>query len=147
PRISNPGGTTEQFTVQYTDRNGISASTLGNSNIVVNGPNGFSAQATFVSATPAGNSSTVVATYQIAAPGGAWTLPTSGIYSITLLPGQVSNINGLAAAGGSLGTFVVDLPVVFGDANVAAAVSRALGKDSGAVLRVSDLASLTSLSL
>jgi hypothetical protein len=106
------GSTTYTFTVDYTDNFFLNPNSLGSANLLVTGPNGFSAPAAFVSAAAptigtAGVQQTI-ATYQINAPSGAWAMGQDGTYTITLLPNQVSDKTGNAAASAVVGTFIAD---------------------------------------
>jgi CSLREA domain-containing protein len=103
------GGTAHVFTVTYTDNVALDAATLGNANLRVKGPGGFSQLATFVGATPAGNGAPRTATYRIAAPGGTWNAADNGAYTVTVEPNQVRDTAGNALAAGDLGTFNVRL--------------------------------------
>ena len=110
---SSLGTTTYTFTVNYLDPFVLNSGKLGNSNIMVTGPNGFYELATFVSAaTPyidSNNYQHTVATYRITAPSGAWGAGQNGTYSVTLLPGQALDSSGAFAQSGVIGTFIVDL--------------------------------------
>lgn len=146
--ISTAGATAQQFSVHYSDSQGaVVAASLGTGDITISGPNGFSAQATLVSVNPPGDAEAVAAVYQFTPPGGSWDLSDSGTYAVKLNDAQVFNTSGASALREVLGTILVDLPVVFGDTDVAAAVRHTLGKAPDAVLRVSDVASLTALRL
>lgn len=105
------GSTTYQFNVVYTDNNQIDASTLGNNNITVTGPGGFSQAATLVSQN-LGNGPSVQATYQITFAGGL-TNANSGTYTVTanLGAGGVTDANGnpLASANPAADTFTISL--------------------------------------
>ena len=88
------------FTVTYASAAGVKASSIGNGNIVVTGPNGFSQPATVVSP-PSANGTPLTVTYQLPKP----TAP--GLYTVTLVPNQVTDANGVATQGQVLGTFTV----------------------------------------
>lgn len=94
------GSTTYQFNVVYTDNNEVDASTLGNNNVTVTGPGGFSQAATLVSQN-LGNGPSVQATYQITFSGGL-TSANAGTYTVTAntvaLTGGVTDANGNALA-------------------------------------------------
>ncbi len=111
PNVTTAGGTTYTFTVTYGDNLAIDVSTLDSSDVVVSGPHGFSAAATFVSVTPPGNGTPRTATYTITPPGGSWTGTADGTYTIALRAGQVADTSGNTAPAGSLGTFAVVIPV------------------------------------
>ncbi len=86
------------FEITYTDDSGVNASTIGNGNILVSGPSGFSQAATLLS-TGLTNGTQVVAQYSIPAP------PLQGSYSISILANQVTDTSGNPVAAGELGTF------------------------------------------
>ncbi|MEG4963768.1 esterase-like activity of phytase family protein, partial [Microcoleus sp. K4-C2] len=104
------GGTTETFTVDYSDNVAVNSSSLDNSDIRVTGPNGFNQLATQVTFTPTGNGTPRTATYQITAPGGSWDLGDNGNYAIAIESGQVSDINNNFVAASNLGSFNVNIP-------------------------------------
>ncbi|MEG5042680.1 MULTISPECIES: esterase-like activity of phytase family protein [unclassified Microcoleus] len=104
------GGTTVNFTVDYSDNFAVNSSSLDNSDIRVTGPNGFNQLATLVSFTPTGNGTLRTATYQITAPGGSWDLGDNGDYAIAIESDQVSDINNNFVAASNLGSFNVNIP-------------------------------------
>ncbi|HSV12810.1 MAG TPA: hypothetical protein VLI90_01025, partial [Tepidisphaeraceae bacterium] len=75
------GGTTLQFKMTFSDNIAIDIATLGNGDLLVTGPNGFSQLATFVSVSKASNGSPRTAIYQLAAPGGTLDALDSGTYT------------------------------------------------------------------
>lgn len=99
------------FTVTYADNVAIDLSTLGNGNITVTGPHGFTAAATYVSASKSNNGTPRTVTYSIVPPGGTWTKAANGAYTVTLKLSSVKDTHGNAVAGQVLGTFVVNLLV------------------------------------
>lgn len=108
PNVITPA-TSYTFTVTYTGINSapIKTSTLGNNNILVTGPNGFSQLATFVSVSTSG--ATSVATYSITPPGGIWSFDSSGTYNIQVQVNQVSDTNNVFVYPGTIGTFRVSI--------------------------------------
>ena len=96
------------FNVSYADANVVNAATIDGGDIVVTGPNDFSAQASLVSGGLT-NGSIVTATYRITAPGGAFDETDNGTYSVAVLPGAVTNVPGDASPAGTIGTFKVTL--------------------------------------
>jgi len=66
------------FTVSYSDNLKVNLSSIDSADIQITGPNSLSQTATFVGANQLENSSTIVATYRINAPGGAWDALDSG---------------------------------------------------------------------
>jgi RHS repeat-associated protein len=109
PDVSDPGGTNYGLSVQYSDDNEISASTLGDANVLVTNARGYSQLATL--SQPAGPDDTsILASYNIAPPGGSWDYTDNGTYTITLEPNQVANTQGNYIPSGILGHFVVHIP-------------------------------------
>ena len=103
----------ETVAVTYTDANAVNAASLSTADLAVSGPGGQALSVTGVSLTPQGNSSTITATYTIAAPsasGNAWDPSDNGTYSVTLLPNQVTNVGGVPAASAST-HFTVNIPI------------------------------------
>ncbi|MCE5267958.1 MAG: peptidylprolyl isomerase [Planctomycetaceae bacterium] len=97
---TNDGAT---FKVTYSQPGGsIKYSTIGGGDILVTGPNGFSELATFVSATPEADGPTIVATYRINAPGGAWNDSNLGTYTLNLRTAEVADSSGNFAGAGVL---------------------------------------------
>ena len=102
------GATTFNFTVAYADAfTSVDTSTFDNSDVTVTGPNGFSANATYISRV--GN----VATYQIAAPGGTWNPADAGLYTVSQNGSQVSDTAGWSRPAGAIGTFTAAMPYAY----------------------------------
>jgi Ca2+-binding RTX toxin-like protein len=101
------------FLVTYTDTTGLLFSTLGDGNIVVDGPNLYSEPATLVSAAPAANSTAIVAEYSVPAPPGESTFTTSdnGSYIVIMQGDQVSDTEAVPEVVplGVLGQFQVNI--------------------------------------
>ena len=98
------GGSTLDFTITYADAtSGVNTATFDSGDITVTGPNGFSANAAFVSA--AGD----VVTYRIAAPGGTWGGADDGVYTISQNANQVKDLAGNARPAGAIDTFTFDV--------------------------------------
>ena len=94
----------------YSDAVAVDVSTIGTGDILINGPNGYSALATFVGVDNPTNGSPRTATYAVSPPGGSWDFTDNGPYDKVVQPGQVANTSGLFVAPGVVGTFFVDLP-------------------------------------
>jgi hypothetical protein len=111
--VTVPGGTSQTFTVTFTDNVAVKASTVANNNaaVRVTGPTGYSQLATFVSLNGSDNGSPRTATYRINAPGGKWTRPANGVYTIRMEPNQVADTNGnyMSVPNGVLGSFTVNV--------------------------------------
>jgi hypothetical protein len=105
------GDTLSTFTVNYTDDTAIDASTFGDGNILVTGPNGFSQLAHFVSATQGATAGSYVATYTFTAPAGAWSSNGNGVYTFALQDNQVADTSGNYAPATTVGTLAVKLPI------------------------------------
>lgn len=105
--LSAAGGPSYDFTVTYQDDVGVDISSISNSNVLVQGPNGFSQLATRVAVSDASNGPLRSVTYRITAPGGSWDGSDNGSYSLTLQSNQVRDTSGNFAATGLLGSFQV----------------------------------------
>ncbi len=109
----NPDGvvlkiSTATFVVTYSDPDdAVSLSTIGNGNLLVTGPSGFSQLATFVAATPNADGSPLTVTYQVNAPHGMWTAADAGTYTVAMQDNQVSDTAHNYVVGGAIGTFHV----------------------------------------
>lgn len=102
--------TTYNFTVTYSDDNAIDVTSLGTGDVRVTGPNGFNQIASFVGVNSSGNGTPRTATYQIAVPGTTWNTYDNGLYTLSLLAGQVQDTTGTAIASGTIGNFTVNIP-------------------------------------
>src|SRR5262249_50381990 len=103
-------GTLCTFTVTYDDDAAVDVGTLGSTDIMVTGPNGFSQYATFLSVDNGTNGTPRTATYQITPAGGSWNMPDNGTYTITLRSNEVSDIVRNFIPAETLGTFSVNVP-------------------------------------
>jgi len=103
------GATTYDFTVTYADDVAVNAASLGDTDILVLGPNGFSEVARLVSVSPTGNGTPLTATYRITAPGGVWDASDNGAYTLALQASQVSDTSNNSMVAGPLGTIFVAL--------------------------------------
>jgi hypothetical protein len=108
--VTVAGDGTYAFDASYSDNAAINWSSLGNSNLLVTGPNGFSQLATLIATNSDSDASLIVATYRITVPSGAWTSDYNGTYTITLQANQVTDTSGNPAASNVLGTFNVSVP-------------------------------------
>jgi hypothetical protein len=97
------------FTVTYTDNIAIDVATLGNANIKVTGPGGYSVLATFVSVNKTNNGTSRTVTYKIVPPGGSWDKLDNGTYTVAVQTNSVKDTKGNAVAAGNIGTFIVAL--------------------------------------
>jgi hypothetical protein len=107
----NRGTEPLRFQIVFSDNLALNiGSIVGNHMAVqVNGPNGFSRLASFVSISQAIDGTPRTATYAIAAPEGGWTSAHSGAYTIVIRPGQIQDSAGNLLPGGSLATFTAQI--------------------------------------
>jgi hypothetical protein len=94
------------YTITITWSAGTMLSSLGDTNLLVSGPNAFSQPAQFVRAVSL-RGGTIRATYRLSKPTGNWTSADIGTYSILLQPDSASDASANFAGDGILGTFVV----------------------------------------
>jgi len=78
--------------VSYTNASGIDLATVGDNDLVVTGPNGFSQSMQLRRAARRARGTNVRATYRLAAPGGTWDTAENGVYTVTLQPGAVAAV-------------------------------------------------------
>jgi hypothetical protein len=98
------GAATHSFNVTYADANNVARASIGAGNVSVSGPAGTLA-VTGITVSSDADGPSLVATYTVAAPGGAWDAADNGTYTVALLAEQVKDANGNSAAAGTLGTF------------------------------------------
>ena len=105
-----PGQPRFEFSVQYAADNQIDTSTLGDSDILVIGPEGYRQRAKFEGSSGVipGNRQ-VAATYSIPAPGGSWSAADNGRYRVLVRRRNVFDTDGLAVSAGQIGAFRVKL--------------------------------------
>jgi hypothetical protein len=110
--LSEAGPADYEFTLRYYDVQGIDTGTLGNTDVLVTGPGGFSQLATLVEvetaqATTAGTARTV--RYRVSPPGGAWDAADAGSYSVALRANEVRDLTSAFLPGAPLGVFQVNI--------------------------------------
>jgi hypothetical protein len=105
--ITSGGSPTHSFTVTYTDNTAVAVASLGSSNLVVTGPNGYSNFVDFIGVDTLTDGTPRIASYSIAAPGSAWSAADNGTYQIVLQADQVKDTLNNAVAQATLGTFTV----------------------------------------
>lgn len=111
--VNVAGGTGYYFTVTYSDNVAIDPSTIDGQDVVVTGPGGlFTQLASLVNVDSSAAGSPRYATYRFNAPGGSWTLPDNGTYTLTLRYNQVTDTSGKTVGGTTLGAFQVNIPSV-----------------------------------
>jgi hypothetical protein len=113
------------FTITYSDNQAVAASTLSDAVVEVLPPGSAAPILATVQSTAAvgatdgtGNASSFTVTYQIMPPGGSWTWPDNGTYTVTLGGGSVTDLAGNAVPSGSVGTFSVNVSTVLSAAIV-----------------------------
>jgi probable HAF family extracellular repeat protein len=107
-----PSAVDYSFSVTYGDNQGVAASSFGNANILVTGPNGFQQMAQYVPASNAAGvagDSTATANYQLAVPVGGWQPTDNGTYYVFLNSGQVSDTSGNYVSPELVGSFSVNV--------------------------------------
>jgi hypothetical protein len=105
-------GTTSYFMdVTYTDATSVDMTSVATGDLIVTGPNGFSAVPSFYDASDHSNGPSRTATYWFIPPGDYWDLADNGVYTVTLQPNRVRDIFGNSAPQAVvLGTFQVLVP-------------------------------------
>ena len=109
--INEPGVGAKTFTVRYTDNLGVNVSTIGNNDVRVTGPNGYSQTATFVSVDQNSNGTPRLATYRVNPPSSTWGEADEGNYTVSMLASTVADTEGQFVPAGTLGAFSVDVPL------------------------------------
>lgn len=113
PTISKPvnlvrKGKFYQLKMSYSHPSGINLATVGDNDILVNGPNAFSQNMQLLKAKPKKKGTVVQATYRLAAPGGTWDSAENGVYNVLLQPGAITATDGTATTEGTITKFVVN---------------------------------------
>lgn len=111
PDVTVAGATSHVFTVEYTDRQGVDATSLGNSDILVARQWGPKDQmmATLDSYVVSNSGKIITASYRVDAPGDAWDPLDYGKYQIWIRAAEVLNGGNLAAPAANLGFFQVKI--------------------------------------
>ena len=122
--VTAGGGASYTFSVTYTDNVAVKVASIGNGDVLVSGPNGFSQAAVLVSVDNPADGSPRTATYRVTAPGGTWDYADSGAYTVRLAPSAVTDTVGNAAAAGQIASFNVsianpDIPTATGNTSAA----------------------------
>jgi hypothetical protein len=98
-----------QLRMSYSHPSGVNLATVGNDDILVTGPNGFSQTMTLVRAKAQTRLNRVTATYRLAAPGGTWDAADNGVYTATLQAGAVTaGDNATTTTAGTITRFAVN---------------------------------------
>ena len=104
--------TTFDFFVTYSDDQAIDAESLGDGDISITGPNGFSQLAKKVSTDTPSSGTPRKVRYRFTAPGGTWDTADNGSYTINLQAGQVKDSSGNFTAAQNIGFFPLTLSSV-----------------------------------
>jgi hypothetical protein len=94
------------YYIRMTYSAGTNPASLGNANLLVTGPNGFSSNAELFRVLKL-RGGVLRGIYRVSKPSGFWTSADIGTYTISLQPNSVSDISGNPAEAGVLGEFVV----------------------------------------
>lgn len=101
---------TNDIVVRYDDNVAIDVSDVDDSDIRVEGPNGFSGFARLLSIDNSNDGSPRSVTYRVTGPNGEFSFAGNGVYRVFLQNGQVSDTSGNFVAGQLLGEFFVQIP-------------------------------------
>ncbi len=112
PSILVRGGTSQDFSVRYTDNVSLNVSSIGASDIAVTRADGvtFTTTVRVISVIPNENGSPRDVVYRVTAPSGQWTNADNATYRIALLPSEVADTIGNTAETALLGSFVINIP-------------------------------------
>ncbi|MFL5331189.1 MAG: beta strand repeat-containing protein [Gemmataceae bacterium] len=119
--VTISGGSSQQFTVTYSDDSAINVGSLDNTDVRVTGPGGFDVPATFVGVDNNTNGTPRVATYTFSPPGGTWDTADNGTYSVVVQANQVADVATNTVSTATVGSFQVNVPpptvtgIIFGD--------------------------------
>ena len=103
------GGRFYNLRVTYSHPSGVNLGTVGNDDVVVTGPSGFSQAMTLVRARANRRTNSVTATYRMQAPGGTWDAAENGVYTATLQAGAVTSTDAsTTTTAGNLTSFNVN---------------------------------------
>lgn len=105
--VNTFGGKSYDVSVQYTDNTGVLVSSLGSDDLHVTGPNGFSGFMTLLSKSQTVDSKSVSAVYRLVPRGGYWDASDNGVYQISVVPGQIHDIQGRTNGHRVVATFQV----------------------------------------
>ncbi len=109
--VSSTNDDVYEFSVTFRDATSVAAASLGDGDIRVDGPNGFSALATLVGLDADGDAPRRIATYRITPPGGTLSLDDNGFYDVTLLGGEVNDVNGIDSPERRIGGFTFEFVI------------------------------------
>ncbi|HVJ80824.1 MAG TPA: DUF4214 domain-containing protein, partial [Planctomycetia bacterium] len=116
------------FSVTYSDDLALRLATFGNDDILVTGPNGFSAYAKAYGVDANADGPIRTVGYYVAVPEGGWQPVHNGTYALTMNSSGVTDPQGNPVAAGTLGTFTVQVEATPGF--VRALYLSLLGRDA-----------------
>jgi hypothetical protein len=106
-----PGPTPNSLTVTFsTSASLINVSTIAPTNIAITDPSNNPLTITGATVDVNSDGTPRTATYTFTPPGGAWNASVDGTYSVAMIANQVSDEASQFVAGGSLGSFQVNIP-------------------------------------
>jgi hypothetical protein len=103
------GTSSHQIKVTYVDDVAVQVNSIGNTDLTVTGPNGYTQAATLAKLDYTTNGKVRVATYNVAAPGGSWEASDDGTYTVKMNTIGVRDTDANYVAAGTLGTFNADI--------------------------------------
>ncbi|MBX7105463.1 MAG: hypothetical protein K1X57_15365 [Gemmataceae bacterium] len=107
--VNTPGGVYHTVQVTWNHPTAINVSTLDNQDVVLTGPNGYSAPGELLGVDFPSNGTPRVATYRFVPPGGSWEVHDAGTYSLKVNAGQVTGSDGLTNDANTIGSFTVGM--------------------------------------
>jgi uncharacterized protein (DUF3820 family) len=100
-------GTSHTFHLVVKSSAGVSPTAVGNDDVLVSGPRGFSGAAGVVSVATSTDGTRQIVTCRVAAPGGFFDRSDNGVYRVAVRDGAITDDAGAAAPGGVVGGFRV----------------------------------------
>lgn len=117
--LTETGQAEQRLTVTYSDNVAIQVATIGDGDLRVTGPGGFSQIARLVSLSASTDGTPRTAVYAVAPPQGpVWSAAHNGVYEVWMVGQQVGDTEGQWVAPGKLGEFRVAVPVVYYEARM-----------------------------
>jgi hypothetical protein len=101
------------LTITYSDDTALRPESINANDIQLVAPGGKRnrLRGKVIGTSATADSSTIIVTYAFRGRhGGSWTAADSGVYSVQLIGGQVTDASGNAAPAATLGTFTVNIP-------------------------------------
>ena len=111
-RLTADGSPSHACSVTFTDDTAVRLASLGSTDLLVTGPNGYSRLAELNGADLPADGSPLTAAYAIPAPsGGFWSASHNGTYTIALVDAEVEDVFNNVTTAAVLGSFEVDISV------------------------------------